>query len=81
MAYWIQEVGGSGKNSSGYRLFYCETDADIADLPTATTEGVRQEGDSVSCKPCAVGSEALVRSTGDVYVLTKSTNSWEKIGG
>ena len=81
MAYWIQEIGGDGKNSSGYKLFYCETEADVLDLPNMTDHGVPQENDTVSHKPCSAGCEALVRSTGDVLVLQKSTNTWEKIGG
>ena len=81
MAYWIQEFGGNGKNSQQYRLFYCETDADIQDLPNMTDEGVQQGTDTVSNNPCPAGCEALVLDTADVYTLRKSTNTWEKLGG
>lgn len=81
MAYWIQEFGGDGKNYSNYKLFYCETEADVLDLPNMTDEGVQQGSDTVSNKPCVAGCEALVLDTGDLYVLKKTTNMWEKIGG
>ena len=80
MAYWIQEFGGNGKNSQQYRLFYCETETDVQDLPNMTDEGVPQ-GDSVSHKPCPAGCEALVLDTGTVYTLRKTTNNWKKLGG
>lgn len=81
MAYWIQEIGGNGKNSSGYKLFYCETETDVTNLPNMTDEGVQQDNDTVSCKPCVAGCEAVVLDTGDVYTLRKSTNTWEVLGG
>ena len=81
MAYWIQEIGGDGKNSSGYKLFYCETETDVFDLPNMTDHGVPQENDTVSNNPCPAGCEALALDTGDLYVLKKTTNMWEKIGG
>lgn len=81
MAYWIQEFGGNGKNNSSYRLFYCETEADITDLPNLTDEGVQQGNDTVSNNPCPAGCEALALDTGDLYILKKSTNTWEKLGG
>lgn len=81
MAYWIQEFGGNGKNNASYRLFYCETDADIQDLPNLTVDGVKQGTDTVSHRACPAGCEALVLDTGDVYTLRKTTNSWEILGG
>lgn len=81
MAYWIQEIGGNGKNNSGYKLFYCETETDVTNLPNMTDEGVQQDNDTVSCKPCVAGCEAVVLDTGDVYTLRKSTNTWEVLGG
>lgn len=81
MAYWIQEFGGDGKNSQQYRLFYCETEADVQDLPNLTDYGIQQGNDTISNRPCIVGCEALTIDNGDLYVLKKSTNTWEKIGG
>lgn len=81
MAYWIQEFGGDGKNSQQYRLFYCETEADVQDLPNLTDYGVQQGNDTTSNRPCIAGCEALALDTGDLYVLKKTTNMWEKIGG
>lgn len=81
MAYWIQEFGGDGKNSQQYRLFYCETEADVQDLPNLTDYGVQQGNDTTSNRPCIAGCEALTIDNGDLYVLQKSTNTWEKIGG
>ena len=81
MAYWIQEYGGDGKNDSRYKLFYCESESDVADLPNLTDEGIQQGTDNISNKPCIAGCEALALDTGDLYVLKKTTNMWEKIGG
>lgn len=81
MAYWIQEYGGNGKNDNRYKLFYCESESDILDLPNLTDEGVQQGTDITSNKPCVVGCEALTLDTGDLYVLRKTTNMWEKLGG
>lgn len=80
MAYWIQETAGEEKNNKDYKLFYCESDADLADLPNLTDEGVLQD-DSAANKPCSAGCEALVLDKGDLYVLKKSTNTWDKLGG
>lgn len=80
MAYWIQKPA-TNENNSGYRFFYCEEESDVANLPTSTQDGVQQENDTVSNKRCAVGSEACVISTGNVYVLQKTTDTWEVLGG
>lgn len=72
MAYWINQAGN--KNRPNWRQFYCDTDTDIANLPTSDTEGVKQDGDSTAHKACSVGSECLVLGTTSVYVLNSSDN-------
>lgn len=78
--FWIQEPA-SKQNNSGYRLFYCESEADILNLPTQKEEGKQVGDDTVCNKRCAYGSEAVVINTGEVYVLQKSTDTWEVLGG
>lgn len=72
MAYWINQAGNSTRPN--WRQFYCDTDTDIANLPTSDTEGVKQDGDSTAHKACSVGSECLVLGTTSVYVLNSSDN-------
>ncbi len=77
MAYWIDnnQPYVSGKQVQ----FFADTDADIANLPTATSTGVEQ-GDSVSHQIVGKGSTALSIESGNVYMLN-SNNSWVQIGG
>lgn len=72
MAYWINEAGN--KNRPNWHQFYCDADIDISNLPTSSTEGVKQDRDSMAHKCCAVGSECLVLGTTSVYVLNSSDN-------
>lgn len=78
--FWIQEIG-TNKNNSKYKLFYAEEESDINNLPTQKNNGVQINGDTVSNCPVAAGSECVVLSTGNVYVLWKSTDTWTKFGG
>lgn len=81
MAYWIKEFGDDRRNNHTYRLFYCETYADILDLPNQTKSGVQQGNNTLSNLPCPAGCEALVLDTADLYVLKKTSNDWERLGG
>ena len=76
MAYWINQAGN--KNRPNWRQFYCDTDADISTLPTSTTKGTKQNGDSTAHKCCSVGSECLVLGTTSVYVLN-SSDKWVEL--
>ena len=71
--FWIQQTG-TNHNNSAYRLFYAETDSDIALLPTNLVEGTQDNGDTVANQICSLGSECLCLSTGELYVL--STSGW-----
>lgn len=76
MAYWINKSGNN--NHSSWRQFYCDSDTDIANLPTSESEGVKQEMDSTAHRKCCIGSECLSLSTTTVYVLN-SANEWKKL--
>ena len=80
MAYWIQRTG-TNHNNSAYRLFYAETEDDINNLPTQTQKGLQVNDDTVANATCAAGSECVVIATGNVYVLGKKSNTWDKFGG
>ena len=76
MAYWINK--SENNNHPSWRQFYCDSDTDIANLPTSENEGVKQEMDSTAHRKCCVGSECLSLSTTTVYVLN-SANEWKKL--
>lgn len=78
--FWIQQTG-SKHNNSNYRLFYAETENDINNLPTQTQKGSQDDGDTVANSTCTAGSECVVIATGNVYVLGKESNTWDKFGG
>ena len=46
MAYWINKSGNN--NHSSWRKFYCDSDADIANLPTSENEGMKQYKDTTA---------------------------------
>lgn len=72
--YWIDEetVVGGILHQVG---FICDTDADIADLPTASAPGVKQGDDDASCMPVAKGSSCLVIGSSALYMLN-SEDRW-----
>lgn len=87
MAYWINSVHKQGINAINYREFCCDNVNDIKELPTYKSRGTPQEIDrcidTVSCKPCALGSECIVLDEGGntrVFKLgsdlTKGINGW-----
>jgi hypothetical protein len=82
MAFWIQDKKDSDPM---YRFFYAEFETDILNLPTQTEMGKQDPGNDVELKAanaiCGEGSECLLVATGDVYVLGKTTNTWDKLGG
>ena len=79
MAYWIQETSNN-HNMSNYRLFHCDYLSDIDKLPKYGIEGVPQDNDTVSHKPCAYGSECICHENGSKWSLGKASNTWNNIG-
>lgn len=76
MAYWIDSsTSYTGMGYPVQRDFYCDTSADINDLPTSTHEGVQQGNDTVSCKPVSKGSSCLCIGSSSLYVLN-SQDKW-----
>lgn len=76
MAYWINQAGNATRPN--WRQFYCDTDSDISNLPTSSTEGEDSSIDSTAYKCCSVGSEALSIESGKVFVLNGS-DVWSEI--
>ena len=73
MAYWIHKAGTSTRPN--YRFFYMDSDESVSELPTATTDGVKQSVDSSAHNVCSIGSKALSLSTSTIYKLD-SNNKW-----
>lgn len=88
MAYKVIKSKGSVQGMPK-RVFICDTEGDIASLPTNKTIGAKQENDTVSDEICAVGSIASVSQTGNKYelsaggewILKPSTGSSEETPG
>lgn len=75
--YWLDSKQSAGTNQ---KTFFCDSTADISNLPTITSDGEKQGDDPVSNKKVGLGSTCLVVGTGDVYMLD-SNNEWTKLGG
>ena len=76
MAYWYNN--DYKFKSPNRRAFFCDTAADLAKLPTTTTEGVLQpNGNNVVCQKVTMGSVVYVIGTGDWYLLN-SKDQWIK---
>lgn len=78
MAYWF--VAGSQPGASRQVQFYCDADTDINNLPTSTSSGVKQGGDTVTNLPVGKGSIVLSIASGKLFVLN-SSDEWTEIGG
>ena len=80
--FWIQDRKDSDPM---YRFFYAEYESDLLNLPTQTEVGKQDDQGDIELKAanaiCGEGSECLVVEKGDVYVLGKSTNTWDRLGG
>ncbi len=75
--YWIDcssTIYGSSKQVS----FYCDSSADITNLPTSQNAGVQQGEDNVSCLPCAKGSSCFSIGDSKLYVLN-SSDLWKEV--
>lgn len=75
--YWIDE-SGQARGTSNQVDFYCDTPSDIPNLPTSSAPGVQQGDDTVSCKPCGIGSFCLCISTSGGYILN-SNDQWVEV--
>lgn len=80
MAYWIQEFGGKGQSRTDFRLYHCDFESDIQNLPLNDKPGVQQENDTVSCTKAHYGDQAFILENSEVYELGKETNRWIKLG-
>lgn len=74
--YWINENNPDIRG--GCRAFYCDTTADVANLPTSTRMGVQQGDDVTSCQKVKKGSSCLVIGASKYYILN-SQNSWVEL--
>lgn len=71
MAYKVIRSRGSVQGIPK-RVFICDALSDIASLPTNKNPGLKQDNDTVSDEPCAIGSIASVTETGNIYELSAS---------
>lgn len=78
--FWVQETG-TNHNNSTYRLFYADFESDLKNLPTQNKKGTQYNGDTVANQTCSAGSECVVIETGNVYILGKESNTWDRFGG
>ena len=76
MAYWINSRGNG--NRSNWCQFYCDAESDIGNLPSSTSEGVKQEKDPMANQCCSAGSECFVLASTSVYMLN-SSDQWIKL--
>lgn len=78
MAYWFIE--GHDPGGSKQFQYYMDTDSDVNNLPTSTSNGAEQESDSTVHLPCGKGSAALSIESGKLFTLN-SNNQWVQLGG
>lgn len=75
--YWIDN--SSRLNGSSKQVpFYCDSSADVLNLPTSQHAGVQQGDDTVSCLPCAKGSTCFCIRESSLYVLN-SNDEWIEV--
>ena len=73
MAYWIAGQSPHAKH------FMCDTEADVANLPTTVNRGVPQDDvDDTNTYTVQAGSTAKVIATGDKYILQSDIDTWIK---
>ena len=80
--YWLDLNESS---SVGQSLFYADTEADIDNLPTSKSYGVKQDykytDPTIEAEhPVMIGTQCFVIGTGVAYILNSQDN-WIKIGG
>ena len=78
MAYWYDDTSSRANTSRRCVNYIADTESDINDLPTSTTEGAVQGNDTTLHRCVDKGSSCLVIDTGAVYMLN-SNNQWVQL--
>lgn len=78
MAYWIQEIGGTGQRPD-FRMYHCDYVTDIQNLPLNDRDGVQQGDDTVSCKRAHYGDQCMCLEDSTVWELRNEPNDWKKL--
>ena len=78
MAYWIQEIGGTGQRPN-YRMYHCDYVSDIKNLPLNDKNGVQQGTDTVGCTKASYGDQCFCLEDASVYELRWEANDWKKL--
>ena len=74
--YWIDH--NNSYMPAHQVAFICDSEADIADLPTTSAEGKKYDTDTSVDDKVAAGSSCLVIDTSEVYMLN-SDDEWKKL--
>jgi hypothetical protein len=74
--YWID--ANNPDMRGGCRSFNADTVADVANLPTSTSLGVKQGDDDTSCQKVAKGSSCLVLGSSQYFKLN-SEDQWVEL--
>ena len=77
MSYWIDDSAPVGRTSRKVVSFMADSDSDIPDLPTSSSEGVSQ-GDSTTHMKVARGSSCLSLGSGSLFILN-SSDQWIEV--
>jgi len=78
MAYWYDDTSPRSGTSRRCIAFYMDSDSDLAELPTSTTEGTPQLNDTTLHLPVGKGSTAFSIDSSSVFML-KSDDTWQEI--
>lgn len=76
--YWIDPNADNGGGTGTATNFLCDSSADVANLPTSTTEGVDQGDGSRSHDKCVKGSFCISIADGAGYFLDSNDN-WVEV--
>lgn len=79
MAYWIDSIGGDGKNRPDWRMYHCDYRTDIDKLPLNDKEGEQQENDTYSCTKATFGDQCLCLEDSSVWELRNEPNDWKEL--
>lgn len=75
--FWYDDNSNRDPTSRRVVDFFCDTPADVADLPGIKKYGKPQPDDSTVHLPVEKGSTAMVISDASLYILN-SQNQWIK---
>lgn len=79
MAYWIDSIGGDGKNRPDWRMYHCDYVDDIKNLPLNDKEGVQQGNDTFGCTKATFGDQCLCLEDSSLWELRNEPNDWKKL--